>query len=160
MATTSLISTPTPLPSNKLSISKTISTRRTSFTVAAVASSSNSPVPPESKKQKHSSVNKFLDSCFVFCTSVALSASVFVTDVDAFVVTTPRKQLQNDELATVRLFQDNTPSVVYITNLASRQDVFTLDVLEVPQGSGSGFVWDKNGHIVTNYHVIRGASDL
>ncbi|GJV77324.1 protease Do-like protein 1, chloroplastic [Tanacetum coccineum] len=41
-----------------------------------------------------------------------------------------------------------------------RQDAFTLDVLEVPQGSGSGFVWDKKGHIVTNYHVIRGASDL
>lgn len=43
---------------------------------------------------------------------------------------------------------------------ANRQDAFTLDVLEVPQGSGSGFVWDKDGHIVTNYHVIRGASDL
>ncbi|CAD6343333.1 unnamed protein product [Miscanthus lutarioriparius] len=41
-----------------------------------------------------------------------------------------------------------------------RQDAFTLDVLEVPQGSGSGFVWDKSGHIVTNFHVIRGASDL
>lgn len=41
-----------------------------------------------------------------------------------------------------------------------RQDAFTLDLLEVPQGSGSGFVWDKDGHIVTNYHVIRGASDL
>lgn len=41
-----------------------------------------------------------------------------------------------------------------------RQDAFTLDVLEVPQGSGSGFVWDREGHIVTNYHVIRGASDL
>ena len=41
-----------------------------------------------------------------------------------------------------------------------RQDAFTLDVLEVPQGSGSGFVWDKDGHVVTNYHVIRGASDL
>lgn len=41
-----------------------------------------------------------------------------------------------------------------------RQDSFTLDVFEVPQGSGSGFVWDKDGHIVTNYHVIRGASDL
>ncbi|GJZ22067.1 protease Do-like protein 1, chloroplastic [Tanacetum coccineum] len=40
------------------------------------------------------------------------------------------------------------------------QNVFSLDVLEVPQGSGSGFVWDKDGHIVTNYHVIRGASDL
>ncbi|KAM0938117.1 putative peptidase Do [Dioscorea sansibarensis] len=102
------------------------------------------------------------DSLFVLVASLALSVSVFVSDAGsaaAFVVTTPRK-LQSDELATVRLFQENTPSVVYITNLAVRQDAFTLDVLEVPQGSGSGFVWDKDGHIVTNYHVIRGASDL
>ena len=41
-----------------------------------------------------------------------------------------------------------------------RRDVFTLDVMSVPQGSGSGFIWDKKGHVVTNYHVIRGASDL
>ncbi|XP_043723712.1 protease Do-like 1, chloroplastic [Telopea speciosissima] len=103
-----------------------------------------------------------LESLFVFCTSLALSFSLFIADVDAasaFVVT-PSRKLQTDELATVQLFQENTPSVVYITNLAARQDAFTLDVLEVPQGSGSGFVWDKNGHIVTNYHVIRGASDL
>uniref|UniRef100_A0A1J3EVL1 Protease Do-like 1, chloroplastic n=2 Tax=Noccaea caerulescens TaxID=107243 RepID=A0A1J3EVL1_NOCCA len=101
---------------------------------------------------------------FLLCTSVALSFSLFaaspaVESAAAFVVTAPKK-LQTDELATVRLFQENTPSVVYITNLAVRQDAFTLDVLEVPQGSGSGFVWDKQGHIVTNYHVIRGASDL
>ncbi|CAL5186205.1 unnamed protein product [Lathyrus oleraceus] len=103
-----------------------------------------------------------LDSLFIFCTSIALSFTLFISNPDsasAFVVTTPRK-LQTDELATVRLFQENTPSVVYITNLAVKQDAFTLDVLEVPQGSGSGFVWDKDGHIVTNYHVIRGASDL
>ncbi|KAL5860470.1 hypothetical protein ACOSQ4_001766 [Xanthoceras sorbifolium] len=103
-----------------------------------------------------------LDSVLIFCSSVVLSLTLFLTGVDpasAFVVTPPRK-LQTDELATVRLFQENTPSVVNITNLAVRQDAFTLDVLEVPQGSGSGFVWDKNGHIVTNYHVIRGASDL
>ncbi|KAF8716167.1 hypothetical protein HU200_026443 [Digitaria exilis] len=90
------------------------------------------------------------------------SAALILGDAgaaSAFVVATPRK-LQSDELATVRLFQENTPSVVYITNLAVRQDAFTLDVLEVPQGSGSGFVWDKSGHIVTNFHVIRGASDL
>ncbi|KAF9666399.1 hypothetical protein SADUNF_Sadunf16G0225400 [Salix dunnii] len=105
------------------------------------------------------------DSFLVVCTSVALSFSLFIGDIDssalAFVITntTPRK-LQSDELATVRLFQENTPSVVYITNLAVRQDAFTLDVLEVPQGSGSGFVWDREGHVVTNYHVIRGASDL
>ncbi|KAL8097783.1 hypothetical protein AgCh_030772 [Apium graveolens] len=105
---------------------------------------------------------KFLQPFLVATTSLALSFTLFLTDVDsasAFVVTTPRK-LQTDELATVRLFQENTPSVVYITNLAVKQDAFTLDVLEVPQGSGSGFVWDKKGHIVTNYHVIRGASDL
>ncbi|KAJ8775045.1 hypothetical protein K2173_020049 [Erythroxylum novogranatense] len=103
-----------------------------------------------------------LDSLLVLCTSVALSVSLFVSDVgaaSAFVVTTQRR-LQSDELATVQLFQENTPSVVYITNLAVRQDAFTLDILEVPQGSGSGFVWDKAGHVVTNYHVIRGASDL
>ncbi|KAL2252467.1 protease Do-like 1, chloroplastic [Sesamum indicum] len=115
-----------------------------------------------SELDSHNGLKKLVDSLFVLCASVALSASLFVADVDsasAFVVTTPRK-LQSDELATVRLFQENTPSVVYITNLAARQDAFTLDVLEVPQGSGSGFVWDTDGHIVTNYHVIRGASDL
>ncbi|CAM8995384.1 unnamed protein product [Rhodiola kirilowii] len=103
-----------------------------------------------------------IDSLVLICTSLALSCSILMTDVHsagAFVVTTPRK-LQTDERATVRLFQENTPSVVYITNLAAKQDMFTLDVLEVPQGSGSGFVWDTDGHIVTNYHVIRGASDL
>ncbi|PRQ53909.1 putative peptidase Do [Rosa chinensis] len=103
-----------------------------------------------------------LDSLLILCTSLALSLSLLVADVDsasAFVVT-PQRKLQTDELATVRLFQENTPSVVYITNLAARQDAFTLDVFEVPQGSGSGFVWDKGGNIVTNYHVIRGASDL
>ncbi|XP_020523178.1 protease Do-like 1, chloroplastic isoform X1 [Amborella trichopoda] len=105
---------------------------------------------------------KNLQPVVVQWASLALALSVLVGNVDpsaAFVVT-PARKLQSDELATVRLFQENTPSVVYITNLAVRQDAFTLDVLEVPQGSGSGFVWDKDGHIVTNYHVIRGASDL
>ncbi|GLT33260.1 hypothetical protein SLA2020_078640 [Shorea laevis] len=115
-----------------------------------------------SDNEENSFFSSALDSLLLLCTSFALSFSLFVADVgpaSAFVVTPPRK-LQSDELATVRLFQENTPSVVYITNLAVKQDAFTLDVLEVPQGSGSGFVWDKDGHVVTNYHVIRGASDL
>nr|CAD1823948.1 unnamed protein product [Ananas comosus var. bracteatus] len=119
-------------------------------------------LPPLVPKPSKGALSSALDSLFVLLASLSLSAALFLADpgaASAFVVTTPRK-LQADELATVRLFQENTPSVVYITNLAVRQDAFTLDVLEVPQGSGSGFVWDKNGHIVTNYHVIRGASDL
>ncbi|XP_022631970.1 uncharacterized protein LOC111240701 isoform X2 [Vigna radiata var. radiata] len=69
----------------------------------------------------------------LLCTSLALSFTLLVSNADsaaAFVVTSPRK-LQSDELATVRLFQENTPSVVCITNLAVKQDAFTLDVLEV-----------------------------
>ncbi|KAM7509128.1 hypothetical protein LguiA_019581 [Lonicera macranthoides] len=171
MAAYSLISTFfSPIPSltlsrsrtSHLSLSKPLSFRK------SPSSSSLSPILSSLSNHNTSSSTgaggspNLFDSFFVLCTSVALSLSLFVVDVDsasAFVISTPRK-LQTDELATVRLFQENTPSVVYITNLASRQDAFTLDVLEVPQGSGSGFVWDKQGHIVTNYHVIRGASDL
>ncbi|EFJ23420.1 hypothetical protein SELMODRAFT_149210 [Selaginella moellendorffii] len=93
--------------------------------------------------------------------SLAVMISVMITpaDAQAFVNTSTQRFL-SDELVTINLFRNSTPSVVYITNLAVRRDAFTSDIMEVPQGSGSGFVWDKDGHIVTNYHVIRGASDL
>ncbi|XP_073294028.1 protease Do-like 1, chloroplastic [Primulina huaijiensis] len=136
--------------------------RRSIWPSTVVVSAVREKFTPKLELVSRESLKKVVDSFFVLCASAALSVSVLVTDVDsvsALVVSTPRK-LQSDELATVRLFQENTPSVVYITNLASRQDSFTLDILEVPQGSGSGFVWDSQGHIVTNYHVIRGASDL
>ena len=41
-----------------------------------------------------------------------------------------------------------------------RRDQFTMNILEIPQGAGSGIIWDTDGHIVTNYHVIKGASEL
>lgn len=71
-----------------------------------------------------------------------------------------RTKLTQDELNITELFRENTPSVVFITNMASRRDAYTLDMLEIPQGAGSGLIWDKTGHIVTNYHVIRGATEL
>jgi len=46
---------------------------------------------------------------------------------------------------------------VYISTFVEKTDRFTMNAVEVPAGTGSGFVWDKDGHIVTNYHVIRGA---
>ena len=73
---------------------------------------------------------------------------------------TSSRYLTAEEQATINLFQKNTPSVVYITNLAQRRDVFTLNITESPRGAGSGIVWDSNGHVVTNYHVIDGANEL
>lgn len=68
-----------------------------------------------------------------------------------------RGELQDTELAVIALFEMASPSVVYITSLAVRQDFFTRDIAEIPQGTGSGFVWDRDGHVVTNYHVIENA---
>ncbi len=70
---------------------------------------------------------------------------------------TPRGKLSGDESLTISLFRRASPSVVNITTLAVRRDLFTLNLLEIPEGSGSGFVWDNAGHIVTNFHVIQNA---
>jgi S1-C subfamily serine protease len=70
---------------------------------------------------------------------------------------TPRGELAEDEKSIIALFQKASPAVVHITTLTQVRDFFTLDLFQVPQGTGSGFVWDKKGHLVTNYHVIQGA---
>ena len=62
------------------------------------------------------------------------------------------------EGATVELFNKTAPSVVYITSVAYRRDFFTLNVRKIERGSGSGFIWDRDGHVVTNYHVIESAN--
>jgi S1-C subfamily serine protease len=68
-----------------------------------------------------------------------------------------RADLEPDEKSTVELFRAASPSVVYITNLGVRRDFFGLDVMEIPQGTGSGFIWDSAGYVVTNFHVIQNA---
>lgn len=70
----------------------------------------------------------------------------------------PTGTLAADEQSTIDLFKKLSPSVVYITTLTERMNVWTRDVTQVPQGTGSGFIWDDAGHIVTNYHVVKGAS--
>jgi S1-C subfamily serine protease len=71
---------------------------------------------------------------------------------------TPRGSLAANERATIELFRQTSPSVVYITTVAIRRDIFNLNVMEIPQGSGSGFLWDQDGHVITNFHVIQEAS--
>jgi S1-C subfamily serine protease len=69
-------------------------------------------------------------------------------------------ELGPDERATISVFERATKSVVFIANTAIQRDFWSLDTMEVPQGSGSGFVWNKQGHIVTNFHVIYGANAI
>ncbi|HEY7117153.1 MAG TPA: trypsin-like peptidase domain-containing protein [Tepidisphaeraceae bacterium] len=71
---------------------------------------------------------------------------------------TPAGDLAGDEKATIELFKKVSPSVVFITTLTQRRDIWSRNVTEIPQGTGSGFIWDDAGHIVTNFHVVQGAS--
>ncbi|HQY89734.1 MAG TPA: trypsin-like peptidase domain-containing protein, partial [Tepidisphaeraceae bacterium] len=73
---------------------------------------------------------------------------------------TLRGPLAGDELRTIELFKTASPSVVFITTRREQVNPFTQNVNEVPAGTGSGFVWDDQGHIVTNFHVIRGSSSF
>jgi S1-C subfamily serine protease len=70
----------------------------------------------------------------------------------------PRGALASDELANIDIFKRVSPSVVHITTLETQRDLFSMNVAEVPRGTGTGFVWDERGHVVTNFHVIQGGS--
>ena len=70
---------------------------------------------------------------------------------------TPIKHIVTEEEATIKLFEESAPSVVFITTSTVRQDYWSRNVTEIPAGNGSGFIWDRKGHIVTNYHVIEKA---
>lgn len=67
----------------------------------------------------------------------------------------------DDESNNIDIFKQASPSVVYITNSRLvRRSFYSLNPQEVPQGSGSGFIWSRDGYIVTNFHVIQQASRL
>jgi S1-C subfamily serine protease len=69
----------------------------------------------------------------------------------------PRGALGEEERSMIELFHKASVAVVFITTRAQQMDFWTRNVFEVPQGTGSGFVWDDEGHVVTNFHVVQGA---
>ena len=64
----------------------------------------------------------------------------------------------NDEANNIDVFKRTSPSVVNITNSRLIRSYYSLNPQEVPQGSGTGFIWSDDGHIVTNFHVVQQAS--
>ena len=94
---------------------------------------------------------------FGFLLSVALAAEARQAQPRSIA---PRGPLAADEVSTIDIFRRSSPAVVYITTLDQVINLMTMNVREVPRGTGSGFVWDDQGgaiHVVTNYHVVAGA---
>jgi S1-C subfamily serine protease len=70
----------------------------------------------------------------------------------------PRAEMWPDEKLTIDLYNRTRPSVVHITTSQVRQSLF--NVQQIPSGTGSGFIWDQDGHVVTNFHVIQNADEI
>ena len=70
---------------------------------------------------------------------------------------TARGDLAEDEKSTIELFKKASPGVVHITTASLRRDALNMRVTAIPEGTGSGFIWDSQGYIVTNFHVVADA---
>ncbi|MCR4289228.1 MAG: trypsin-like peptidase domain-containing protein [Candidatus Scalindua sp.] len=86
--------------------------------------------------------------------------SFFQPKVGMRPVTQPIGDLGTDERTNIEIFERVSPSVTYITNKRLQRDYFSFNVMEIPQGTGSGFLWDNKGHVVTNFHVIYEADEI
>ena len=74
-------------------------------------------------------------------------------------ITPAHSQLLEVEKKTIALYKQVLPTVVNVSNIKVARSFFN-ETVEVPQGAGSGFVWDTTGHIVTNFHVVNGGDDF
>ncbi|MBN9230055.1 MAG: peptidase [Legionella sp. 40-6] len=86
-----------------------------------------------------------------FILSLFLTAPGFSLNVNA---------LLPDEQNTIQVFQEASPKVVYVHRLATVTNRISFKTMQVSDGAGSGIIWDDKGHIVTNFHVIKGADKL
>lgn len=106
--------------------------------------------------------NKQLASLLLLCgllTSYALWVTGCTQRVEAAPrPITPRGELTAEERSNIEVFETWKGSVVFISTSKRVVDFWTRNVLSVPRGTGSGFVWDEQGHVVTNMHVIAGAA--
>jgi S1-C subfamily serine protease len=93
-------------------------------------------------------------------TALAMLLCSLVTSTPNWAETDYLSFATEDETNTMEIFREASPAVVYVTNTALRRSFFTLNVEEIPRGSGTGFLWDQGGLVVTNFHVIAGAHKL
>lgn len=103
-------------------------------------------------------------TAFVLFVLSLLANRYLVKDSVGSLVTEPAVETPGDLLAyeknTIGVFQHASPAVVFVHNLQDYRSFFSRNVTEVQQGTGSGFLWDNEGHIVTNFHVVQGADRI
>lgn len=96
----------------------------------------------------------------------AARAAMAATPVPLVVVATPDGGVDYESAVLMNIYRQVNPSVVNITSLSTGSALNTVTPHEfgdeelLPLGGGSGFVWDLEGHIVTNHHVVDAASQL
>ena len=94
---------------------------------------------------------RVLQNLLILMTIISLPTLVFAQDPNY------REFKTNDEENNIEIFKRASPSVVHITNSRLVKSFYSLNPQEVPQGTGTGFIWNKEGYIVTNFHVIQQA---
>jgi S1-C subfamily serine protease len=112
---------------------------------------------------RHVSIVKFL-AIFLMLTAVGLYLLPAIEYGIIGLTATPRSvtargELAEDEKNTIEIFEQASPAVVYISTSQRVVNPWTRNVFNVPRGTGSGFVWDELGHVITNNHVIAQASE-
>ncbi len=70
----------------------------------------------------------------------------------------PRGELAAQERSNIEIFDGARNSVVYIATTDRVYDPWARNVMQQQRGTGSGFLWDERGHVVTNLHVVQGAA--
>ncbi len=91
--------------------------------------------------------------------SLVIGLAVFAVPAINFAQAPDYAQFKtNDEANNIEVYKQASPSVVNITNSRLIRSFFSLNPQEVPQGSGTGFIWSEDGYIVTNYHVVQQAN--
>ncbi len=85
-----------------------------------------------------------------FCMMCCVAVSLHAAKLD---------ELLPNERNTIEVFQKSSPKVIYVHRMTTVLN-HSYERLQVPAGSGSGIIWDREGHVVTNFHVIHGADKL
>ena len=84
-----------------------------------------------------------------------LNCIVFVLILSIGPVFAAEKMLLENEKNSISIFQNAASSIVNVSNMKIGRGLFNIDATEFEAGMGSGFIWDKSGHIVTNFHVVE-----